>query len=360
MKKILILSPYPQGFAASQRLKYEQYYKNWKDEGYEIVTSSFFDLPTWKVLYVEGKYLKKFFGTVLGYLRRLRDLHTIIKFDVIYIHLWATPIGPPIYECILLMLGKKVIYDFDDALFETPDYFSVVNFIKGNFKAKYLIKNSHHVILSSPFLLDHCLEKNIFSKATYIPCSLDTKRFYLKEHSKWTEKVVLGWTGTFSSKAYLDSIKDIFYELDKYFPIKIILITNFDYSLKGLDFEIVRWSEPSEVKDLHQIDIGLYPLIETNWALGKGGLKALQYMAAGIPAVATDYGTVKDFIIHKENGLLVRTKEDWINAIKLLIEDPMLRKNIIINARKTVESSYSVNNNKNRYLSIFESLLSKD
>jgi L-malate glycosyltransferase len=360
VKRILVLSPYPEGFAASQRLKYEQYYGSWKNAGYDITTSSFFDLPTWKVLYVEGEYLKKFLGTFLGYFKRLKDLCDILKFDIIYIHLWATPIGPPIYEFILLMLGKKIIYDFDDALFEKPDYFSVVNFLKGNFKAKYLIKNSHHLVLSSPFLLNHCLEKNIWSEASYIPCSLDTKRFHLREPSEWSEKIILGWTGTFSSKAYLDSIKDVFYELDKHFPIKIVLITNFDYCLEGLDLEIVRWSEPSEVEDLHQIDIGVYPLIQTSWALGKGGLKALQYMAAGIPAVATDFGTVKDFIIHKENGLLVNTKEEWVDAIKLLIENPMLRKNIIINARKTVERSYSVTNNKNRYLSIFENLLTKD
>ena len=101
-------------------------------------------------------------------------------------------------------------------------------------------------------------------------------------------------------------------------------------------------------------------MIQTDWSLGKGGLKALQYMAVGIPAIATDFGTVKDFIIHKENGFLVNATEEWVDSVKLLIENPMLRKNIIINARKTVESGYSVTSNKDKYLSIFKDLLKKD
>lgn len=355
MKKILVLSPYPEGFAASQRLKYEQYYTSWRDANYEIVTSSFFDIQTWKVLYSKGNYLKKLIGTLKGYFRRANDIFHLKKFDIIYIHLWATPIGLPLFEKLILHSGKRVIYDFDDALFEKPDHFSLVNTIKGNFKAKYLIKNSHHLILSSPFLLEHCIDNNAYSSATYIPCSLDTDRFMLKQES-WPEKIAIGWTGTFSSKAYLDSIRDVFYEIDKFLEIKVILITNFEYSLNGLDYEVIPWRESSEIEDLHKINIGVYPLIETNWALGKGGLKALQYMSAGIPAIATNFGTVQDFIVHNENGMLVSSKEEWVQAIKTIAENQMIRNNIIINARKTVETNYSVISNKNKYLSIFKNL----
>jgi glycosyltransferase involved in cell wall biosynthesis len=356
MKRILVLSPYPKDCAASQRLKYEQYYSSWEESDYKITTSSFFDQATWKILYLQGHYVQKFIGTFWGYFRRLKDLSRLKKFDIIYIHLWATPIGLPLFEFSLTYFGVKVIYDFDDALFQKPDHFSVVNFIKGNFKAKYLIKNAHHLILSSPFLIEHCIAANKYSSATYIPCSLDTERFYLKQTKAWSEQIVIGWTGTFSSKTYLDSIRHIFYKINEQHNIKIVLITNFDYTLEGLDHEIIQWNESSEVYDLHKIDIGVYPLIKTNWALGKGGLKALQYMAAGIPAVATDYGTVKDFIVHQENGFLVNTEDDWINSIQEIIGNPNLRNSIIMNARETVEQSYSVSCNKKKYLNIFENL----
>ena len=79
-------------------------------------------------------------------------------------------------------------------------------------------------------------------------------------------------------------------------------------------------------------------------------------MAAGIPAIATDFGTVKDFLVNEKNGLLVDSNEEWVNAIKKIIEDSDLRNNIIINARNTVEEYYSVENNKSKYLNIFKNL----
>tara|TARA_B100000787_G_scaffold75048_1_gene55292 strand:- start:86 stop:1159 length:1074 start_codon:yes stop_codon:yes gene_type:complete len=352
MSKILILSPYPEGEAAGQRLKYEQYYASWKKQGYELHKSSFFDQNTWDILWKKGFLLKKIIGTFKGYIRRLKDILKLKNCEIVYIFMWATPLGFPFYEWLILKSGKKIIYDFDDAVFSSSD---IVPLLKGGYKSRFLIKHAHQVILSSPFLVSDCIKINKFSKVQYIPCSLDLNRFELKK-LKWSKKITLGWTGTFSSKHYLDSIRDVFYEADKVLNIKIILITNFDYSLEGLDCEIIRWRESSEISDLHKIDIGLYPLIQTDWALGKGGLKALQYMAAGIPAIATNFGTVKDFITHEKNGFLVDSTEQWLNAIKRVAEDTNLRNNIIINARNTVETDYSVSSNEKKYLTIFEEL----
>ena len=352
MKKILILCPYPESMAAGQRLKYEQYFESWEASGYKLQKSSFFSISTWNVLWSKGHLLRKIIGTIQGYCRRINDLYKLQGCDVVYIFMWATPLGLPFYEWLILKSGKKIIYDFDDAVFNLSDHISL---IKGGYKSRFLIKHSHQIISSSPFLLDHCMENNKHSKVQYIPCSLDLNRFKPKM-SEWPKKIVLGWTGTFSSKHYLDSIRDVFYEVDKCLDIKIILITNFDYSLEGLDYEVIKWRESSEISDLHKIDIGLYPLIQTNWALGKGGLKALQYMAAGIPAIATNFGTVKDFITHEKNGFLVDSTKQWVNAIKMVAENTKLRNNIIINARNTVETNYSVSSNEKKYLTIFEEL----
>jgi glycosyltransferase involved in cell wall biosynthesis len=166
----------------------------------------------------------------------------------------------------------------------------------------------------------------------------------------------LGWTGTFSSKPYLDSIKPVLYELKKHIEYKILFITNFDYELPGLDLEVIQWSEENEISDLSKIDIGLYPLTKSPWSLGKGGLKTLQYMAAGIPTISTDFGTVKDFITHQENGFLVNEQEDWINAVLSIASDEVLRNRMIASARQTVEERYSVSANKIKYLNILNNL----
>ena len=90
-KKILILCPFPRGQAAGQRLKYEQYFEYWEKEGYEITLSSFSDLRLWKVLYKEGYFLRKAFGGLRGYLRRIRDLFFLNTVSYTHLTLTTTP-----------------------------------------------------------------------------------------------------------------------------------------------------------------------------------------------------------------------------------------------------------------------------
>jgi len=356
MKRILILSPYPEDVAAGQRLKYEQYYSSWIDAGFQLEKSSFFSNKTWNILWKKGNVFKKVLGTLAGYFRRLKDLRKIKDCEIVYIFMWATPIGLPFYEWLILKSGKKIIYDFDDAVFTSSDYFSLLNYIKGGHKSKFLIRNAHKIILSSPFNKNYCIEKNKYQSATYIPCSLNLKRFTMNTKDL-LQPPILGWTGTFSSKPYLDTLKPIFYELKNHMDFKLVFITNFEYELPDLDLEVIEWSEKSEIDDLHKIDIGLYPLTKTPWSLGKGGLKTIQYMAAGIPTISTDFGTVKDFIVHKKNGFLVNTPSEWINAIIEITSNDELRKKIILSARQTVEERYSVSANKLKYLNILENLI---
>ena len=92
-KRVLIICPYPRGWAAGQRLKYEQYISHWEKNGYEVTISSFFDLDTWRVLYIKNNYIKKILGTIKGYLKRIRDIKNAEKYDLVYIFLWVSPLG---------------------------------------------------------------------------------------------------------------------------------------------------------------------------------------------------------------------------------------------------------------------------
>ncbi|MDA9750712.1 glycosyltransferase family 4 protein [Gammaproteobacteria bacterium] len=358
MKKILVLAPYPEGVAAGQRLKYEQYFRFWKNDGYDIKVMSFFDIKTWDILHKNGNFVRKFLGTISGILKRILQFPEILKADIVYIFLWATPIGLPFYEMLLKLFDVKIVYDFDDMIYHKSDLPKLSTFIKGKFKPNYLIKNANHVIISSPFLEEYCKNKNKFSNVSYIPCSLDTKRYYVVNKNLIKDKKInIGWTGTFSSKVYLDTICNMLRELNKEINFKLILITNFDYEIDGIEVEVINWSKEKEITDLHKIDIGIYPISKTEWSLGKGGLKAMQYMACGIPSVCTNFGTVREFIINNENGLLVDTDEDWISSIKMLVNDKNLYKKISLNSRQTIEKKYSLEANHLKYSNIFSKLV---
>ena len=120
------------------------------------------------------------------------------------------------------------------------------------------------------------------------------------------------------------------------------MITNFEFSINDIELEVIRWTKEKEIEDLLKIDIGIYPLIDEKWVEGKSGLKALQYMALGIPTVASNIGNTLEVINHMENGILVNSDEEWLNAFIMLIDNLELRKKIGINSKKTILEEYSV------------------
>lgn len=358
VKKVLVVCPFPQGVAAGQRLKYEQYLDHWRENGYEVVVSSFMDEPMWDVVYTRGNYVLKILGTLRGYFRRLLDIFRITHFDVVYIFMWVTPIGTSLFERLFRRLSKHIIYDVEDNVLmeKGNDLNPFVKIFKSPDKTAFLIKSANHVITSSPFLNDYCLEINKNKACTYISSSVDADIFLPTNSYSNERKVTIGWTGTFSSKAYLDLLRNVLLQLNERIDFKLRVIGNFQYEFPGIDLEVIQWTKEREVEDLQGIDIGVYPLVQDEWVLGKSGLKAIQYMGFGLPTVATNVGTTPRIIKHMANGWLVKTDEEWIDALETLIKNPELRRNMGEAARLTVLENYSTHVIKSTYLSILNKL----
>ena len=357
-KSILIICPFPQGVAAGQRLKYEQYLNHWQENGYVVTISSFMDASMWEVVYTPGNYVPKVLGTLRGHCRRMRDIFRVSQYDLVYIFMWVTPLGSSFFERVYRLLSRRLIYDIEDNIIMVKGNVlnSFVRMLKGPGKARYLIKTADHVITSSPFLNDYCLGINRLKACSFISSSVDSNRFIPTNTYNNKRAVTIGWTGTFSSKIYLDLLRDVFLELNKLIDFKLRVIGNFQYDLPGIDLEVIQWTKETEVEDLQGIDIGIYPLVQDDWVLGKSGLKAIQYMAFGLPTVATDVGTTPRIIKHMANGWLVRTDKEWVNALEALIKNPTLRRKLGEAARLTVVDNYSIDTVKSTYLSILNNL----
>lgn len=353
-KKILVICPFPQGVAAAQRLKYEQYFDHWRENGYDITVSSFMDMPMWSIVYTHGNFNAKVLGTIRGYFRRFRDIFRVGRYDLVYVVMWATPLGTSFYERVLRALSKRLIYDVEDnVMMEKSNSFNpFIKLLKSREKTDYLIRTADHVVTSSPFLNDYCLGINCNKACTYITSSVNTDRFLPVNSYSNSSKVTIGWTGTFSSKIYLDLLRNVFLELRKRCDFRLRVIGNFQYELPGIDLEVIQWTKEKEVEDLQGIDIGVYPLVQDDWVLGKSGLKAIQYMAFGLPTVATDVGTTPRIIRQHENGWLVKTDEEWVEALEVLIKNPGLRRKFGEAARMTVLENYSTHVIQATYLSI--------
>ena len=345
-RKMVVLCPYPIGVAAGQRLKFEQYYDDWREAGWDISVSPYMDMALWSVAHQHGHLGAKLWGTLKGLFRRIGDMVRIRRYDLVYVFMYVTPVGTSFFERLTRLLARRLVYDIEDNVligqalkgkFPNP----VLRLLKGSGKAKCLVRRADHVITSSPFLNENCLKLNAKRACTYISSSVDTDRFL--PVNRFTNEVTptVGWTGTFSSSVYLDLLRPVFQELAKRRTFKLRVIGNFDYELDGVDLEVIRWTATHEVEDLQAVDIGVYPLPLEEWVTGKSGLKAIQYMAFGIPCVATNVGTTPMLIRDGQNGLLVRTEAEWLSALGRLLDDPALRRRLGEQARKDAVEKYS-------------------
>ncbi|MFN6933556.1 MAG: glycosyltransferase family 4 protein [Tsuneonella sp.] len=346
---ILVLCPYPEGVAAGQRLKYEQYLGDWRAHGYRVKVSPFMDMALWEVAYVPGHHLAKTMGVVKGYLRRLRDLARVPGAEIVYVHMWVTPFGSTFFERLVRRLTRRLVYDVEDNIIAPPPVAEnhpnpLLRWIKGTGKPRYLIRKADEVIVASDYLAPAYAKINRNDRCELIPPSLDTDRFVPADRPASERNgglVTIGWTGTFSSKPYLDMVAPMLVELARSENFRFRVIGNFDYALSGVDLEVVQWARDDEVAQLQGIDIGIYPLPDDEWAKGKAGLKIIQYQAVGLPCVASHAGISPMQIEEGITGCLVRDEAEWIGALKNLIHHPDLRRRMGLAARTEAVRRYS-------------------
>src|SRR6185503_20478206 len=159
---MLVLCPYPVGVAAGQRLKFEQYYDDWREAGWDIMVSPYMDPELWSVAHQHGRLGAKLAGTLKGLLRRIGDMIRVGRYDLVYVFMYVTPVGTSLFERLTRLLARRLVYDIEDNVligqalkgqFPNP----LLRLLKGSGKARYLVRRADHVITSSPFLNDYCL-----------------------------------------------------------------------------------------------------------------------------------------------------------------------------------------------------------
>ena len=115
--KVLFVVPYPLNSAPSQRFRFEQYFHALEKFGISYQVAPFLHADLWKILYKKGNILKKTLGVLHGLISRVFLLFKLQAYQYIFIHREAAPVGPPFFEYLAkYVFGKKIIFDFDDAI----------------------------------------------------------------------------------------------------------------------------------------------------------------------------------------------------------------------------------------------------
>jgi glycosyltransferase involved in cell wall biosynthesis len=336
--QVLALVPYPTGRAPGQRYRIEQWAPLIGADGVQVTLSPFLSSCGMEVLYERGHWMVKTRETLHGYLRRLGEILRIASADVIFLYREAALLGPAWLER-LLALRRPLVFDFDDAIFlaDTSQANGWSRRLKWPTKTATICGLAGHVTVGNEFLAafarDHARE------VTVVPSTIDTDLYQVRQRQR-NRVPVIGWTGSATTAPYLGMLASPLRRLRERLGFELRVI-GAKVEIEGVVTDCRPWRAESEPDDLRVLDVGLMPLPDDDWSRGKCGMKALQYMALGIPPVVSPVGANTSIVRDGVNGFHAHTEAEWVDRIALLLEDDSLRLRMGIEARRTVEESYS-------------------
>lgn len=337
MLKILALTRYGR-LGASSRLRSFQYFDYLTRHGCELVEEPLFSDAYLDRLYHGGR--RHINVIIAAYVRRLLALMRRRNFDLLWFEVELLPWLPFMIESALLGKTQRCVVDFDDAIFHRYDRHPsrFVRRVLGN-KIASVMRRADAVVVGSHYLADYAHGAGA-GKVALLPTVVDLKRYVVTDRSGVGGRI--GWIGTpLTARQYLPLIYPVLLRLAEQRKFTLVLIGAGEIEMRGLCVESHDWSADSEAALVSSLDIGLMPLVDGPWERGKCGYKLIQYMACGVPVVASDVGENRYIVHHGEHGYLVRSDEGWFNGLATLLDDPEGAREMGSAGRRRVEECYS-------------------
>lgn len=349
--KLLVLTPNPSS-AASTRFRLEQFFPLLARAGVTAELHPFLDEDAFRLLYRPGAALRKVGAGIRAVVGRVVDLVRALDAGGVLIHREAALVGPPLFEALLTFgLRRPVIFDLDDAVwvpYASPTYGRLLSqLLKAPGKTHFTMSRAATVIAGNSHIADYARRFN--SQVEIIPTVVDTDEFHPRPATNGIP--VLGWIGTHSSLQYLRAIVPALQELAQRRRF-VVRVVGAELDAPGVTVENVPWTLAGEVADFQSLDIGLYPLVEDAWSLGKSGFKAIQYMACGVPVVASPVGATTEMIRDGENGFFARADGEWVARLEQLIDSAALRRELGGHGRADAVAHWSLAAHGPRFVDI--------
>ena len=321
---ILILTKYPVR-GPSSRYRFYQYLPDLTERGHSYVIFPFFTDGYLDVLF-SGRRPGPFY-LAARVLARLGHCLRGKAFDLAWIEGELAPFLPAFWERGLhWLLPRKRVYEFDDAIWLR---YTGKPMLEHKFGA--LLKDAAGVIVGNAFLRDYVQRFN--QRVLVAPTVIDRARYEQAEPA--LNGRTIGWIGSQATSFYLKEMIPVFQELSQTHPIRLKVV-GAQIEAEGFAVECVAWSRETEVALIETFDIGIMPLSPTPWSEGKCGLKLIQYLAAGVPVVASPVGVNRQIVAESRGGYLAEDPEAWLSALRKLLDRRDLRQEMGKNGREWV------------------------
>lgn len=219
-------------------------------------------------------------------------------------------------------LSRRVVFDFDDAIWTRPGKpYGLITHWRVRHRLHYWLKLADRVTTASNFLAAYAKQQT--SRVTVIPMAIDMQQWQPGERKG--NDCTIGWVGSPATLKNLERIEAVLQQtLQRFAEARLAVFCGKRPSL-SLDYDYTGYQPGAEAGFIRGLDIGLLPLPREEYAMGKSPIKAIQYLACGVPVVGDIIGASGEFL-GKDNSISVKTDAEWLEALEVLIHNVTLRR----------------------------------
>lgn len=344
--RVLMLAPFPRE-AAYTRYRLLQFVPDLEAAGIAAHVVPFLTSRDFRDYYARGGHARRALRLSCAVGRRLLDVVRATAYDAVLLGREALLFGPPWIEAFLTrVLRKPLLFDFDDAIYlRNPNtawgrWSALAARCKCPGKTDAILTASDVVLAGNRYLAEHARRLN--PQVVVMPTVVDPADYPDAAGRPENAVPVVGWVGTHTTAVYMQQIAAPLAEVAARRDFRLRLIgAGSGFSLPGLAVENVTWTLAGEGAHFAGLDIGLYPMPDTPWTLGKCGFKAIQYLAAGVPTICSPVGVTSEIVADGRSGVWARTDAEWAGALDRLLADAAERRRMGACGRQDVRAQWS-------------------
>ena len=357
--EVLALIPNLHGHAPGQRGSIELWERVLAPVGINIHYAPFETARLHEVLYHPGHYATKVKEMLRAYVDRLKLLGDLKRFDAVFVYREAALLGPAFLEKMVARRGVPIIYQLDDPLFVpyTSPSNGYLSYLKFFGKISEICRLAKVVMVNSTQIREYVAQYN--QNIWQVPSVVDTKQYVFRPELIETQpaEVCIGWSGSPTTIGNIRVVAGALRKLAEQVDHRVHLIGGTEFDLPGVRYEAQKWSAETEVEDLRKMQVGMVPLPVNEWNKRKFYMKTAQYMALGIPTVATPLGSNLEVVQHGVTGFLADSEAEWVEYLGRLIGDYELRRRMSYAAAEAAREKYSLEGNTKKIIQAFQAAL---
>jgi glycosyltransferase involved in cell wall biosynthesis len=341
--RVLFIAPHPVE-GPSTRYRITQYLPYLEAAGIDWELRPFLTSRYAPIVYRPGGTISKLALTTWAGVGRCVDVARAARCSLVYLLREAFPVGPPLLERALAMSSGRLIFDFDDAIYQRAlNYDNPLDRLRDWNRPAKIIAQARKVVAGSNVLADYARHHSPHpERVVVLPTAVDASRFVPRPKPQAND-ITIGWIGTPRNTIYLRLIWTALAEAARRDPrIRYVFVGADPFPVGEIQVEFRPWALTREIADVQDFDIGIMPLPDDEQTRGKCGFKLIAYMSCGLPTIASPVGANCDVVIDGETGILASSSGEWTEAILRLARDTSLRRTMGASGRLDVEARFSL------------------